>query len=235
MPSTDPLDRQLDAWQPDLEPDPSLKQHVMQRIAWEEEAQSRPWHRRTSTIETLWRPLAAAGVAACLLLLIGTWAGRNWFDPANPHRIEDNRQAYLLLIDPVSRAKATRDPVAQVEQTSPGLITMLAWMQDRFDLDREQFLELVSLHETYQTQFEDLYLELKSVQDDYASFEARRAANEMIDFIALYDLLQKRKALEADARATSSELVEKVIALLDPDQAAAYLAAIEAAANQTDA
>jgi len=228
------LERLLRDWQPDLEPDQELKRHVLQRIGWEAEAEETPWYQRTFARPAGFRWVIPAAAAACLLLLLGTITGIQWTERTHARTLAEQRTAYRLLIDPVSRLEAdapTRPPAA----SQANLVTMLAWMQDRFELRPDQFLALVELHENYEGQFTALYLELAATQENYERFEHRREADEMIDFMALYDLLRHRRDLENEAHATSAELVHKVLEVLDPAQGAAYLATLESLSTHQDA
>lgn len=229
----DRLKRRLHAWNPPLRPDPNLRKHVMQRIGWEAEADQTGWFRRRPG----W-PLALAGsLAATVLIFLGSVSGYFWYGQQNQATELAQRQTtYRALIDPVFRVESySAEGSPNPATDTPNLVTMLAWMQDRLALDQGQFLQLVALHGEYESEFQPLYLELVKIQRAYDGFEARRTADLAIDFIALFDLLERRKSLEVDAHDTSAALVQRVLQILNPEQDRRYLAVLESISDHRDA
>ncbi len=204
------LESRIQAWQVELERDPILKAHVMNRIATEEKMDSLP----------VWRirwigALAAAAVIALAAFFFSQQLERN--------RLL-NEGGYALLIDPVSRAKmVSQNPVLE---SGESLLERLSFMQSRLHLSQEQFLELVELHKGYNDRFTLIYEELVALEDQYSSFEELRMENEAIDFMALYDVLSKRQETEGRARMLSEDLISHVVAILKPDQRKLYLSMV---------
>lgn len=229
----EPLNRQLDAWKVEPPLDPDLKAQVMQRIAWEERS------RRSGDAQRLfgsnWPLILMGGVAACVLLLIGSFAGMQWAKNSSLQEVGIQQQAYLQLIDPVARLQDSSADLQSSEVERPNLVSMLSWMQGQLNLSKDQFVELVELHQQYELQFEELYRNLLEVRRSYDGFESLRANNQMIDFVALYDLLERRRALESDAHQTSGALVKAILQILDSKQGQNYLAVLDQAATKSDA
>jgi hypothetical protein len=204
------IESRLQEWKLEIEGDPMLKTHVMNRIATEEKSDSFP----------IWRirwigALAAAALIALSAFLISQQLERT-------RHVEEG--GYALLIDPVSRAKiVSRNPVLN---SSESLVQRLSFMQSRLDLSQEQFLELVELHKGYNERFNLIYEELVALEDQYSSFEELRMENEAIDFMALYDVLSKRQETEGRARMLSEDLISHVVAILKPDQRNIYLSMV---------
>jgi hypothetical protein len=204
-----------------FEKDPQLANHVLNRIATQKTTL-----RRTGRREALrW----VAGVAAVAALVAAAFMVSQQLERQRALR----EGSYLMMIDPVTRAhsEAARD----LDKTADSLIDRLAWMQQRLDLSQEQFLQLVDLHKAYSDRFDFLYEELVQLQKQYEAFEELRLNNEMIDFIALYEVLSERKEAESSALALSQELISRVTAILRPDQRAAYLGLVRHSNNTPDA
>lgn len=133
-------------------------------------------------------------------------------------------QNYFLLIHPMAHAEAIaeeRDP--SQKQQPPSTIDMLAWMRSRLDLSSEQFATLVQLHESYQGRFIRLYQDLCEIDARYQGFEKQRLNDDPIDFMALYQLLRDRDALNDSSEQTSGEYLSLVLQVLTPEQAHDYL------------
>lgn len=206
----DQLESRLHAWKVELERDPMLKAHVMNRIATEEKLVStHVWRLRWVGI------FAAAAVITLTAFFISQQLERT-------RLLQEG--GYALLIDPVSRAKmVSENPVLDSEGS---LVDRLSFMQRRLHLSQEQFLELVELHQGYNDRFNLIYEELVSLEDQYSSFEELRMENEAIDFMALYDVLSKRQECEGRAKRLSEDLISHVVTILKPDQRKVYLSMV---------
>lgn len=217
---TTPLEKRLESWKVSVPSDPQIKQHVLRRIAV---AQAEKGHHRNENGWLGWvldNRLAVSSIACAAVLMACT--GTLLVREHNLRvQLAAESQSYFLMINPVAHIEADG---AWTNREEPSTLDMLAWMQERFDLSRDQFQQLVTLHEEYNDRLLTLYKELSAVQSEYASYEDRRMKNEDIDFMALYDLLKKRDALRKDSTATSSQLVELVLRVLTPDQKRAYMA-----------
>ncbi len=205
------LKNELQHWQVHLERDPLTTQHVLNRIAsgrGSDQRRQRPFQ------TTRW--LIGAGIAAMLAFAAVYITGQR----NEIHQIQDNQ--YQVIIDPVTRANLHRDNL-QNDQ----LLEQLAWMQNRLNLSQTQFLQLVDLHRNYSETFDALYDQLVSLEAEYEQFEFLRKNNEMVDFIALYEVLNTRKQTEDKAHKASRELISRVSSILNPSQKTAYLSLIK--------
>lgn len=222
MKNDDLIRQRLRQWEPVLEEDPGLAAHVLNRIGagGPRDALARSLLR--------WRWLAAGLGAAAALLLV--WLAGSY--QANRELRQD--RAYLSLIDPVFRSQSEALP-AGAEAGNLSLIDQLAWLQDRLDLSRDQFLELVNMHQRYAGQMDTLYRQLIELDGMYAAFEASRLRDEPIDFISLYDVLVERREVVSDSRAIREELVSMVESILNPAQRVAYMALLDQRIRTGDA
>lgn len=217
--------KHLENWQPTIELDSHMKQRVMSRIAANGDRSEQNWLMR-SLAALLNAPLA--GVAMAALLLVATLLTVQLFEQrAMTRALVAQRDAYFRLISPADYLDSMGNAAA--EAGKPSLVDMLAWMRSNFDLTQEQFVELVSVHQSYDSRLDNLYGQLVSLQDGYATFEKRRLKDESIDFVALYQLLQRRDAVIDDARATSHELVAHVLTILRPEQRDRFLLLLQRA------
>lgn len=220
------LEERLRSWQPALEPEPGTARKVLNRIA---STDGREGEALRVPVTIRW--LAAGGLAAALVLGVFLVS----------QQLEEKRilqdGSYVLMIDPVFRAHSGGHMAGPgtVPESGVSLVQQLAWMQDRLDLSRVQFMELVALHQDYTGRFDGLYRELVGLENHYAEFEERRVSTGMIDFIALYEVLSERRRTVDRSRALSREFIAKVAVTLRPDQRDAYLALVEpAASNRND-
>ena len=204
------LREELRKWDVRIQPDPNTTQHVLNRIASEQFEGNR--QRQSSKLIPY---LLATGIAA--ILVIGTVFVVN--QRAQTRLLQDHQ--YLSLIDPVTRATLHEESLS-----SDKLLDQLSWMQDRLDLSRDQFMQLVTLHQNYSEKFNGLYNALIELEYEYDRFEQLRMNNEMVDFIALYDVLTERKETESQANNLSQELISRVSSLLNPSQRTAYLSMV---------
>lgn len=209
------LKDELQKWDVHIHPDPHTAQHVLNRIA-SEQVETRPQRRSSKLVPYL----LVTGIAA--VLVVGTVFIANQRTQA---RLMQNDQ-YLVLINPVKRAH-----LHEADMVGDRLLEQLSWMQDRLSLSRDQFLELVALHQNYTDTFNGLYNELVQLESAYDRFEQLRRNDEMVDFIALYEVLTERKETETLANNLSRELIAKVSSLLTPSQRTAYLSMVAPGSN----
>jgi len=217
---TSPLEKRLENWEVSAPVDPQIKQHVLRRIAVAEAEKGRRSYESGMLDWIVCNPLAVSS-CACAVILMACTALLLVREHNLREQLAAQSQSYFLMIDPVAHINALNGQPASGKE--PSTVEMLAWMRDRFDLSREQFQDLVVLHEEYNDRLVTLYKELSGVQAEYATYETRRVNNEDIDFMALYDLLKKRDALRKDSTETSTQLVELVLRVLTPDQKREYL------------
>ncbi|MFW6353455.1 MAG: hypothetical protein ACOC3I_03610 [Verrucomicrobiota bacterium] len=215
------LDSLLAAWQPSLPDERSVEEAVMARLRREDAGLA-----SEAYASNLWWSRLGLAAAACLLLLLGAWGAVRWSQrPPSAHDLTAERASYHTLIDPVARVQAAAS--RGEEPAGDSLLSMLAWMQARFDLDQTQFLALVELHRRYEQPLNELYRELVALEQAYQHYERQRSADRPVDFIAVYELLTEREALRGSARETSGALVSEVLAVLRPFQRGEYLAMLE--------
>ena len=204
------LREELKKWDVKMDPDQHTAQHVLNRIASEQSET----HAK-SRFQGFKPYILSAGIAA--VLIIGTVFIIN----QRAHvRILQNHQ-YLSLIDPVTRANLHEESPAKDR-----LLVQLSWIQDRLDLSSDQFMKLVELHQNYSDKFDGLYEELIRLESQYDRFEELRMNNEMVDFMALYEVLTHRKETETVANNLSRELIARVTSILTPSQRTAYLSMV---------
>lgn len=224
------LEKQLRNWRSEVEPKPEFQKEVMLRIDAERQVRMN----RLSWLQIFMGGLRVKPVgafAALLVLGLGLIIGYSvqFWSPYST----SNVLAYRALIDPVARVS----DLSPVEAT-PGddtLLSSLRWIQRSLDLEREQFEALVRIHLEYETEFIALAVGLSKAHSKYRDFEGMRMADEMIDFIAFYELLEETKDLEMSSRKRSSALVESVLEILNPSQKAVYLALITSSSVEHDA
>lgn len=216
-----PLEKRLENWKVAAPIDPQIKQHVLRRIAVHEAEENRGGLASCLFGWITNKPLAVSSFSCALLLMACTVVLL-----VREHTLRDQiatqSQSYFLMINPVAHIDAMNGHSGN-SINKPSTVEMLAWMRERFDLSREQFQQLVTLHEEYNDRLVTLYTELSAVRTEYATFETRRMNNDDIDFMALYDLLKKRDALRNDSTKTSGQLVELVLRVLTPAQKREYL------------
>ncbi len=218
------IEKRLADWHVCVPADPSLKKQVLRRIDLLESQKAGLgfFGRILSWISQNQLPAAICSCAAALLVC----AASIFFIGRAEHRAELMSRNYFMMIDPVAHVAAENASATGKEQS---VVEMLAWMKTRFNLSRAQFSELVALHEEYKDHLMTLYTELSRVQDSYQTFEDQRLSDDAIDFMALYDLLQKRDSLREDSVATSRQLVELTLRVLTPEQKKEYLSLMESA------
>ncbi len=218
------IEKRLSEWRVSVPADPSLKKQVLRRIDLLESQNAGAgfFCRILSWASQNQLPAAICSCTAALLVC----AVSIFFIGRAERRAEAMSRDYFMMIDPVAHVAADNPGHAAPEQS---VVEMLAWMKSRFNLSREQFAELVSLHEEYKDHLVTLYRELSRVQDSYQIFEEKRLSDDSIDFMALYDLLQKRDSLREDSVATSRQLVELTLRVLTPEQKKEYLSLMESA------
>ncbi len=205
--SQDPIRTTLQVWQPEIEAQPDLADSVLRDIRGQ---------RRSPLSPRVWLPL---GAAAALLLFFGGALMGIQLGHQQAQRDADDQLAWSLAINPASRAIFPAEALAS-GRFHP--FERLDWMRREFNLTAAQFQELASLQQDFAPEFETLYQELIQVQSNYDQFDAHRRSGNMIDFIALHDLLQGRDELRQTAQATSAEFIRKLHAVLRPAQQNAF-------------
>ena len=225
----DRLKERLNDWRINMPADIGMKSRVLAEIKDRES--------RQSVLHTIYswilRDRVASAALACSAILAVCTVSLLVHSNHLSRQMESDRQDYVLMIDPISRvnAAALKDGHAA---RNDSVVASLAWMKNRFHLSREQFKQLVQLHAEYSDHLTTLYKELSAIQSRYDTFDQRRLANEEIDYMELYDLLQQRDAARKDSVQTSRELVELVLRVLTPEQKRAYMSMIKDSISHPD-
>ncbi len=212
---------QLETWQPAVEVDNHMTQRVLSRIAANNRLRSSSLFARIIEQFTL-SPMAGA-LASAMALAVVLLAALVWQQRQTTLALTQQREAYFALIDPTSRLDSGE------ADTEPSLVAMLDWMRSNFDLSREQFVELVSIHQSYDARLDALHLQLLDLKSQYDHFEEQRRQDESIDFIALYQLLELREQVLGSARSTSRQLVAQILTVLRPEQRDRFLILLDEA------
>ncbi len=227
MKPDDKLEKLLKKWQPDFKPDPMLAEHVEDQIDVLENS------RKSSLLAPFWdwfrgvtaSPIYAGGLAL-LLVVVGIGLSEIW--NGSKERSPDQLSSiYRLSIDPLYRLDASANEARLAAEaalvTGLPLNESLVWLQEELELDQPQYDAFLSLHTKYQDSFNELFAELVSLQSGYQKFETDRKSDDVIDFMALYELLQKQKELRKLSEDLTRELLIKASELMDPEQKTRFL------------
>ena len=221
----DSLEKRLRHWNLELNEDPMLAHHVLNQISSGEGNRTPP---HPAGFPVHW--LLVLATAAALLLGV-------FFTSQQIERVRSQREGgYYSMIDPVFRLQvSTGEGIdASNRLLEDSLIDRLAWMQNRLGLTEPQFIELVELHKGYEDRFNGLFEELVHLESQYGEFEELRIRNEMVDFIALYNILLERRNVRESSHILSREFVEKAIAILTTDQRQPYLSLVQKSLGPAD-
>lgn len=206
-PEPDPLQDLMRRWQPRLPPTPLAAEvgHAIER-----ESHLPPQRDSSWWSLPIWRWLIPAALFLTLGLLLGVH-----FERARDHRDALARDAWLLTIDPIARVDQGATPGPAVGDHP---WEQLDWLRREFNLDAAQFEALAQLQETYRPRFETIFRQLSQFENSYESLDRQRRAGQMIDFIALYDLLKERDRAREAAHETGQDYLVALRALLHPGQ-----------------
>jgi hypothetical protein len=215
------IEKRLATWQVEVPTQPGLKQSIVNRIRVQEaeENSSLPgWlafmhpiiANRATTVALVFSIFIVAGISMIA------------FHERKMRLDAESCRSYFLIIDPVAHIAALNNTKSS-NDADRSVADMLDWMKSRLGLSREQFAQMVELHKNYSVKFASLYSELSEIESEYQIFEKNRRNDEAIDFMALYDLLQKRDVVRANSEATSKELVDLIFQILTPDQKNKFL------------
>jgi len=216
------IERLLSGWQVSTPVQPDLKQRVLRRIALNEAERTREAPTWMSLMRLFSESRAIELTLAGLILLVTVVSIFAIHERKMRMEAEYCRE-YFLEIDPIAHAMAIRDSDRPKDANEASVVDMLGWMKDRLGLSREQFARMVDLHRNFSTKFTFLYTELCEIDDEYKVYENSRLNDQDIDFMAFYDLLQKRNLARADSMTTSKELVEIIYTILTPEQKAKFI------------
>lgn len=220
------IDDLLSRWDVAHAPDPDLRRSVVQEIAlrqrraFDEAASDEnsfvAWARALAS-----RPMLS-GMAAAVFVLVGmglTRIGTHFVSPGE----DELTLSYRLTIDPIYRVQAMagasdRGPTAARSAEERFLVESLGWLQTELDLSPRQFERVSALHNSYESAFNSLFLKLLASYSRYGDLDRQRMSDDVIDYIAFYELLQEQERLKAMSSELTAELIEKVSQVVGPDQ-----------------
>ncbi|MCH6258515.1 hypothetical protein MLD52_18280 [Puniceicoccaceae bacterium K14] len=212
-PDHDELDELLDAWKVPFQRDEELLQRTSKRV------RSESAHLDISSnklVFLLSRPLYAS-LAAAALVVLGVFLA-NVTGPRNTSSENQSIASYRSMIDPVYRLKRGA-PYSKEVNLSESTIT---WLKDELHLSKKQYIAIESLHNSHQPLFYTLYRELESLEHGYTAFDASRKNDDVIDFIALFELLQKQKEIRQQSIEETIHLINEMYQLLSLEQQKAF-------------
>ncbi len=213
----DKLDELLNEWQPEFKPDPQLARTVKQQL----EVQRIPKAWPASWLVFLAGRPVYAGFAVLALVLFGASVSYYWNAGS---RLSESEYVgiYRLSIDPVFRMQTSaiseRRVAEQAMATGVPLEASLVWLENELRLDVDQSERFAHLHESYRNDFNELFAELVTLRRGYDEFDNHRKTNDVIDFIALYELIQKQKALRQRSEELTEELISRTSEILNASQ-----------------
>jgi Spy/CpxP family protein refolding chaperone len=217
-----PIEKLLEKWEVPTVSQPDLKQRILRRIAVNEAEEGS----KIPSWLAFWPPFsetrALALALSCMVLLVAA-VSVIAFHERKMRMDAEFCSEYFLSIDPVAQVQSLNESLRPDNGKEPSIVEKLGWMKDRLSLSREQFAQMVDLHRNYSDKFAALYSELRDIDGHYRIFENSRINDEAIDFMALYDLLQKRDALRIDSETTSKELVGMINSILTPEQSIKFM------------
>lgn len=226
LPPSDPeIDPILDAWTTDHLPIPSLEHAVISRLTQA---------KRPGLIARIadgfanfiplnfYRWMPAAVSAACILLTVGVWFS---FKEHNQLNRDQLIVAYMSAIDPVYRFKTMLDgqpdplPIASLASHRKDPMTfLLRQLEDEFSIDGNESGRLEALHQEYRPAIEDYHQKLLAEKELYEIFEARRKNNESIDFMLLFEWVQRQESLSTTSRETTRKLLMEMLSVLPQEK-----------------
>ena len=216
------LEKLLNQWQPSCKPDPMLAERVEDQIEMLESARKpsflapfAEWLRGVTASP------AYAGGLAVILVVCGIGISQIWKGSTH-HSAEQLSSIYRLSIDPVYRLEASAEEARHAAEAALmaglPLNESLVWLQGELDLDKGQYSVFIDLHTQYRESFDELFGELVELRRGYQKFEKDRKQDDVIDFMALYDLLQKQKQLREMSEELTRELLIKAAEIMEPEQ-----------------
>lgn len=237
MQDNDKLDRLLDSWESEFEPDQDLAFKVrINAVRQREAARSRlscaesigEWLRLA-----LCKPIYATGFAM-LFILVGLGASRlmHGFKQYS----DQMTLTYRLSIDPLYRMQAVAGVRetnlgllggAMPEESEPVLLAGLGWLQGELNLSNSQYALVSEIHSDYERSFDQLFTDLLTSHSEYQTLDRQRRSSDVIDYLQFYELLQKQKRLREESLELTSELLEKVSEIITPEQRGRYRRMIE--------
>lgn len=215
----DEFDELLDNWQPGFRPDPELEVQVRHRLRNTRLLDERP-KRQNPLVRFIASPMQAA-LGAAALIAFGIFIAhtlQSWFAPSDQYLLAQYRSA----IDPIYRLSSG----SQIDQRSASpsnrsqqdLDKTLAWLEEQLQLEKSQHEHFTTLHASYCASLDMLYAELLSLREGYNQMDRERIDNNVVDFLALYQLLNDQEALRTRSIQLTEELLQKAFEVLDDDQ-----------------
>lgn len=103
----------------------------------------------------------------------------------------------------------------------------LSWIQDYLSLSEAQFEVVVAMHRDYQPEVTELEKQIGVLEQRLASLEEERVENDRIDFIAFYNYLQDKGALDKERDSSTENFLSKVGDVMNEDQKARFHALVK--------
>jgi hypothetical protein len=122
--------------------------------------------------------------------------------------------------------------LAYFETRKPGDVESieghLAWMRDQLRLSESQYAAILALHERTSPRLRELASHLERVRAEEAQFEKVRVSGDQVDLLAFGELVDERREVGRESRASSAELVGRLSGILTPDQRRRFVALVPA-------
>lgn len=205
------LDKLLEEWNPNFHPDESLQERIAVRIQAAETQKKVSGEQRR--IIQLFSNAKFAGIAAAVLVLLGVFLG-NRFSGAKELSHSELATIYRSSIDPVYRLMNDN----AFDPSDPRQTKTIAWLESELRLSNPQISEFEALHRSYNNVFNSIHAELRSLKNGYDEFENIRRSTDLIDFIALYDLLEKQRSIRMESLEETNSLIQRTLEILDSEQ-----------------
>lgn len=220
MKPEDELDDLINDWDINFEKDQDLEDRIQARIRTQRIVEESPKQTKTLLPFIISRPLYA-GIAAAALIVFGITLSQIWHTSTQP-----TQNQYIVLyrstIDPLFKLSHANEqnPQESLTPSTPNasLDSTLAWLKQELKLKGPQKDRLINVHRSYEESLHSLYSELTNLDSGYNNIDQSRKVDDVVDFLALYELLQKQKKIKAESHQVTEDLIQKITDILTPNQ-----------------
>lgn len=136
---------------------------------------------------------------------------------------------YRQIIDPANSVKAEiekYDNFQAINQhhmvSRKTLDKALSWIERKVDLDDSQSLQFEQIHEQYFDEFESLYINLMSLENEYRFFERQRVAGDDVNLLSVYENLNSQKEIYKSALQIQQNFINQIFKVLNAEQKGKY-------------